>query len=273
MKAILEAARVLPSPPLILSRVLELVSGPSHTRARLVELVRSDPGVAGEVLRIANTAYFNRRSVRIGDLDEALLVLGEDTLVQLVMSQALRCLQIPALPGYTVEGGLWQQSLRAASAAALLSQGREGALSPHIAYTTGLLIDVGLLALAVFLTLQVNELLSSSPSGPEAGCWELDLEDLDHGELGAMVAGSWGLPDALVRAVRLHHRPEGAPGDTLVAIAHAAAVIADRASAGRCAQPLSPAVAGALSLDEARLSELVDQVNAATRHTSELLAA
>lgn len=48
-------------------------------------------------------------------------------------------------------------------------------------------------------------------AGETAVVAERTILGVDHGEIGALIAQSWNLPDCLVHTIRLHEEPDAAP--------------------------------------------------------------
>lgn len=205
---IVRHAKNLPSPPLVLARLMELMSDAGRARADIVRIVEVDAAFTAEILRIVNSAAF-RRNRTLNSVGEAIGVLGESELVKIVVRKASSVISRPEIPGYGLEDfGLWRNSLRIALAADAIAW-HTGTVASSVAYTAGLLCDVGKLALGTYLGKAVDEVMDWQLANP--GSQFVDAErailGLDHAELGALMVEDWGLPAHIVEAVRCQHRP------------------------------------------------------------------
>jgi putative nucleotidyltransferase with HDIG domain len=90
---------------------------------------------------------------------------------------------------------------------AALAQARH--VDPEQAYATGLLHDVGQIALANADAAAYGEVLDAS-GGDEAILLEVEREafGLDHAAYGAWILRQWRLPESIAAAVERHHHPE-----------------------------------------------------------------
>jgi putative nucleotidyltransferase with HDIG domain len=111
--------------------------------------------------------------------------------------------------GYSLcKGGLYYHALGAAIIAELLAN-FTGKTSPGVAYTAGLLHDIGKVVLDQYM----------APIFPifyrrtqlEAGALtdvEYEMFGIDHTEAGKKLAERWSLPENLIDAISHHHEPE-----------------------------------------------------------------
>ena len=75
---------ILPTFPKIVSEILTLINDPMSSASDLAR--HMDPSMAGEVLRIANTAYFGTRNFRsITTMERAIAVIGYEHLGYVVL--------------------------------------------------------------------------------------------------------------------------------------------------------------------------------------------
>ena len=201
-----EFGKTIVAPPLVVATLLRLLADPNHSRNDVERVLRTDASFAGDVLSHANSSWYSSRQVP--DLSAALSLLGESELSRIAMRASARCMQVPEVEGYgMVNGGLWLQSLRTAVAAEMLAT-RTGLADPGVAYTAGLLLDVGKRILGRELAMDLSGAIEAS-EGDEQCFTEVErsLLGCDHAEVGAALAKTWSLPDELARAIRWHHTP------------------------------------------------------------------
>ncbi|MCP4446232.1 MAG: HDOD domain-containing protein [Myxococcales bacterium] len=197
------------APSKVVAALLEILGEVEHTRIDVENVLRTDATFAAEVLRLANSARYSRRSV--SDLGAALMLLGEQELSRIAVRAGARCMKVPEVEGYGMaDGGLWLQSLRTAVATELLAT-NTGLAEPGVAYTAGILLDVGKRLLGPELEEELEDAIDASDNDNESFIdVERSLLGCDHAEVGAVLVKSWSLPDELVEAVRWHHAPERA---------------------------------------------------------------
>lgn len=217
---IVKQAKRLPSPPLVLSRLMALMSQERRSRADIVRVIEVDAAFTAEILRVVNTAAY-RRARRIRSVGDAIALLGEAELVRIVVRRASAVISMPEVPGYGLQDyGLWRNSLRVALAADAVAW-KTSAIPSAVGYTAGLICDVGKLALGAYLAEAVDDVMDWQLANPGSQWVEAEraVLGLDHAELGALMVEDWGLPDEIVEAVRYHHRPRDA-GDAAVLAYH-----------------------------------------------------
>jgi putative nucleotidyltransferase with HDIG domain len=221
-----EASALGPLPPTA-TRLAGIVSRERFEIDEAVEIVVLDPGLAGRVLRIANSAALATR-VPVSDVRHAAMRIGAAGLFQIAMATAVRGHLEQPLPALGIgEGALWRHSVAAALAVERLAH-RLGRRLPPETFTAALLHDLGKIVLYRRLGPSVIGWLERAKTvgGSTALAAEKEALGVHHGELGGLIVRSWGLSDVLRLAVAHHHEPE-ATGDEVATIACAAVSLAD----------------------------------------------
>jgi len=114
---------------------------------------------------------------------------------------------------------------RHAIATALTARGmaQQLRMDEDIAFTAGLLHDIGRLALATQFPAETGQVLRYAL---EADLPTLDAErrvlDIDHLAVGVLIATHWHFPPAVVAAIEHHHAPAPGTAPTIVDIVHVA---------------------------------------------------
>lgn len=189
------------------------------------------PVVAAALLRIANSALYGQRG-QVGSLPRALTVLGLDAVRGIVLATSVRHLGRQIDPR-VLDGEAWlAHAVSTAVAARRLALPRLDRRQAEEAFAAGLLHDLGWALFAAMQPALLGEyrlrLAAGNDRDPRHGlAVERACFGLDHAECGAVVVQHWGLPAAIVAAVREHHAAAG-----LAAVAPLGAVLqaADRLS-------------------------------------------
>lgn len=249
LEQLIEAAQELEPLPRSLSLLLAAGTADTPDVETICDVVAMDPPLAAKVLRRANSAMGSRH--RVARTREAVVLLGSASVVSLALGDRVRHNLSQELPEYGLAAGvLWEHSVRASMAADAI-RSLSGRSVPVAAVSAALLHDLGKIVMARFLTPGVMQLIREAMDG---GATRLDAErellQVHHGELGALVAQHWGLPDDLVSAIAYHHNPfeVDEPGADTVFLADA---IADK-TMGRVGD--SPATDEAIAASCERLA-------------------
>ena len=111
--------RYIPRRPQLLPQLTRAINDPDATAQSIAAILRQDPALAGNLLRIANSVMYRRQAAPIEDLERAVARLGTEGLRQTVMAALLQ-------PVITDDGSvfarcaarLWDHTLLSAQLAA-----------------------------------------------------------------------------------------------------------------------------------------------------------
>lgn len=219
----------IPAFPPIAVRLLHLLSNENVALSEILEPLRADPAFSAEILRRANSALFGFSS-QVGSLQHALVVLG---------LRRVRSLTVTVATGVYLKKALQIEELRRCwrhtLACALLAEELARACLVHmdLAYTAGLLHDIGRLGLLVAKPEQYSAFLraaavkAATPDPFDLLDYEKETFGLDHCEAGNVLSGEWNLPQEFAVITGRHHdRPEGTETD-LLRLVHLGCQLAD----------------------------------------------
>ncbi|MEJ5357946.1 MAG: HDOD domain-containing protein [Desulfobacterales bacterium] len=274
LEAIVGRIRSVPAMPATAARLLPLLSDPAADARRVEEVLRHDPGLTADLLKIANSAYFGLPA-RVGSVRQAVLLLGWKRLLQLVMTLSMSGLMRQPLPGYDLpRGALWRHSVAVSVAAerliALLKIPDGDAV-----FTAALLHDVGKIVLAQFVREELGRIEALVGKGLSFDVAETVVLGVNHAEIGGKVLEAWALPPGLVEAVRLHHDPErcarDCPVSDLVHVANAIGGRLDAEERGVAPPEASPEVLDRLGLGGQDFAEVTRRTRRELTRLSEAL--
>jgi putative nucleotidyltransferase with HDIG domain len=148
---------------------------------------------------------------KIESLEHALVMLGQHLLLKFVISASLNNFFHQAGMGYSLcKGGIYHHAVGTAVIAEKLAD-LTGKVDPALAYTAGLLHDIGKVVLDQFVNsgfpLFYRQLNEEGKNFLEV---EKQVLGTDHTEVGASLAADWSFPDSLIETIRHHHHPEDA---------------------------------------------------------------
>ena len=194
--------------PQVALKSMRLINEGRYAIDQLAEEIRKDQVITARMLNLANSAFFAKRSP-IESLDHALVYLGQDQLVKLILTASVHSFYEQSTTGYSLcKGGLYHHAVGCAQVAeALAAKTRK--VDRRIAYTAGLLHDIGKVVLDQYVApayplfyrqaMEKNENVIAT---------EKRLLGIDHTEVGHLLAEQWLFPESLVHVIRHHHQPD-----------------------------------------------------------------
>ena len=213
IEAIIEACNQLPPFPAVINRALTLVSNPNASLQEIVETIQYDQAITANVLKVCNSAYFGLRQP-VGSLREAVLLMGFNQLLEILLSGVAGSMMGKAVSGYDLEAGeLWKHSV----SSALLSQmiiKRINRKEDPLLFTAALIHDIGKVIMNSYVADQ-SQLIKEQVKIKGISFLEAEKEVLgiDHAELSALIIEQWNFPIEIVQAIRFHHTPLMATSD------------------------------------------------------------
>lgn len=194
----------LPTMPAVATAVVRAVENPNTSADDLRQVIEKDPSIVARILKVANSSLFSF-SREIQSLNHAIALLGMRTVKNLVLGASMK--QTFKRFGL-MEKLIWEHSSMAGPVAVRFAEHLKLPIESEEAFTTGLLHDLGKIALANSHRDEYEKVVARTYnegiSFPEA---ESHHFGFDHAELGAEVAAKWKLPATLETTIRHHHDP------------------------------------------------------------------
>jgi putative nucleotidyltransferase with HDIG domain len=257
---ILSKVKSFPTMPEAGAKMLGVLEEPDTEISDIEEILRYDPGLTANILKLANSAYFGIPS-KIGSLEQAVMVLGFKRLKQLVVASCVSAVMDKSVAGYDLPpGNLWRHSIAVSLAAEALVKDKKKTVSQDV-FTPALLHDVGKLVLGNFVKEELVAIKSIAAKGIPFVVAENMILGTDHAEIGAQILTHWNFPKEVIHAVRWHHNPDSpktvTPQMDIVYLANLLCQTAD-ASDGTGGQSveLSPAVIERLGVQVNQFEEI-----------------
>ncbi len=209
LDALIAQAYNLEPLPLSAARLAGLVANPDSNISSITEVISLDPSLTVRVLRAANSARLASRS-SITNVNDAVVRLGRGTILSIVVGSAARKHLQRSVPEYgLVENTLWKHSVAAALVAETIGQICRVSVPPE-SFAAALLHDIGKLVLGRFLDEKTLALLHDAQTQGHLNPLDAEKEILqvNHAELGGLIAQKWGLPESIVKGISYHHQPD-----------------------------------------------------------------
>ena len=219
---ILAKVEAFPTMPAAGSKLLALLEEPEVSVNEVKDILRYDPGLTANVLKLANSAYFGIPA-KIGSVKQAIVLIGLKRLVQLVIASCVGAVMNKAVAGYNMpSGNLWRHSIAVSIAAEALVKDKQN-LAAEDFFTPALLHDIGKLVLGSFVQEELTAIVNISAKGIPFVVAENMILGTDHAEIGAKILTGWSFPKDVVSAVWWHHDPESTDSPSmLVDVVHLA---------------------------------------------------
>ncbi len=205
-----KAMTLLQPIPQVALKILRLISDDRYDFKTVAKEVRKDQVITAQTLKLCNSALFAGRP-RIASIEDALIILGRDMLVKSILQVSVSRYFDQSAMGYALcKGGLFHHSIGTARIAEKLATMTEKAL-PSVAYTAGLLHDIGMVVLDRYVAGSFP-LFYRGMQTEGRGILEIEQEvfGTDHTMTGQRLAEKWSFPASLMEAVAFHHMPEHA---------------------------------------------------------------
>ncbi len=212
LKQLATRLRSLPTLPTLHAQLTEELRKDDPSLETVAAIISRDMGMTSKILQLVNSAFFGLPQP-LTNPQEAVMYLGLATVRALVLS-------------IQVFSQFDQRIVKHFSIDALAKHGwTTGVLARRIAETdkvslkvadqcflAGMLHDIGQLILATGLPDEYARVLEAvTNEGKPLVEAELAQFGATHADVGAYLLGLWGLPNPVIEAVALHHRPSDAP--------------------------------------------------------------
>jgi len=214
----------LPSLPTAVSDVLASFAQEEVEVDRIAAHIARDQGLTARVLRVANSSFYGLQN-RVGTIQEAIVVLGFRAVRSMVLAVGMNgVFRVAQCRGFDAQGYLRHCTGVGLVARALATGAGH---NPELAFTAGLLHDIGQLVLASNFSEAYDQALRYRQQHDiPLVVAERDILGLDHAVVGGLLAEAWHFPPMLQDAAAEHHTPAAAVAGSLANLIHVADSVA-----------------------------------------------
>ena len=187
--------------PSVARRVLEILKTDEAPEA-LSEFIATDLGLTAQVLRLANSEFFSRRTP-IASVSHATTLLGVPTLRSILLSASVADVVNERCEGFDPLRS-WRHSLAVAMASKRLARCFFEDAQDDL-YVAGLLHDAGIAVMAQYVPDDYGQVLRTvRDSGRPLQDVEREVFGMTHADVGYTLVTRWHLPNVLGKCIRGH---------------------------------------------------------------------
>lgn len=212
LKCVISKMESLPSLPSLHAAIMEELQSPNASMQKIGNIISKDLGMTVKILQLVNSAFFGLPR-HISSPSQAVSFLGLDTIRALVLSVHILTQFDSKKPCGLSLDRLWNHSFTTGILAkAIAKEGKQKQMLMDDSFMAGLLHDLGKPILAINFPERYQEVQAEVKEGGLSH-WEAEKEifAVTHWEVGAYLAGLWGLPDSVGDALAFHHYPSKSP--------------------------------------------------------------
>ena len=201
----------LPTLPAYVFELNSLLSAAPVNLKVVGKVIRTDPSLTAQVLRLCNSAIMGFRE-RVTKIEHAIMLVGTERLRTMVLTCSLIEYVGHRVASEDIQS-FWQHCFLTAALSERLARGI-AYLQPEQAYLAGLLHDIGALPLLVITSKESKEPENMTTCGWGESV-ELEREHFgtDHCEVGHWIGVSWNFSPILLEVMVSHHHPREAMQD------------------------------------------------------------
>lgn len=199
--------RCLPLLPGCLQRLTEIVQFEAASAKDLERVLAYDPALTARILRLGNSSLYSKRG-SVQTLSDAVSTVGVEAARSVCLCTLLvqLCSDENQLPVAQREK-LWKHTFATARISREMAIKRPW-IAPDLAYTLGLLHDMGKLAIAELFPDHYNR-IEQAAAIRKMPYWFIESHyGILHTQVGRWLAIRWSLPEVYHCVVEFHHAPE-----------------------------------------------------------------
>ncbi|MBW2062246.1 MAG: HDOD domain-containing protein [Deltaproteobacteria bacterium] len=253
----------LPSLPVTVAAILEVLNNPESSAQELSEALSYEQSLASRVLKLVNSAYYGFPR-RIDTLSKAVTILGYNSIRNIILVTSIfDSLDKGSKARSLDRKGFWQHALGCGAAAQVMGT-KLGFRQGEELFLAGLLHDIGKVILDAFLHEEYSQVLKVCQ---EENLLLFEAEEqvlgVTHEDFGCWLAETWNLPYNLTEAISHHHEPpESKEYFIITSLVHIGDILTRALEVGHGGDDLIPAINRqawvALKLNPAFLQDLIE---------------
>lgn len=190
----------LPAMPVVVFKALDVIENDYIGISELAKIIACDDAIATKILKLVNSAKYALPQ-KIIALTKAITLIGLNQTKNIII-----CISMKNILSSSDDEEIWNHSIRCAVCCEILAKEFK-IISPEEAFIIGFLHDIG----KTIFNKKDSRLYSKVLDLKKRGYSDIDSEEmyfnLNHADLGAIVANKWEFSDIIVDAIKFHHKP------------------------------------------------------------------
>ncbi|PMP61447.1 MAG: hypothetical protein C0197_05615 [Caldimicrobium thiodismutans] len=208
LERIFEKVDTLPPFPKTAQRALELLREEEVNYKELEEVIKTDPAIAVNFLKLVNSAAFSLPQ-KVDSLLKAFMLLGTEQIKLILLAAVASKYFSKDLTGYGVSAkDIWVHSIVCGIIAEELAQLIKLPVEKRESlYMAALLHDLGKIILDLYTTLEAKKFYELMEKNPEDTFMQIEwlAVGVDHGMVGGFLLKKWEFPKEIYFSIRAHH--------------------------------------------------------------------
>ena len=192
--------------PEVTMRIIEVVQDERSTAHDLHQIVRNDPALSARVLRVVNSAFYGLPG-QIGSIDRAIMLLGLNAVKNIAIAASIgKMFKSSVICDDFTGKDLWTHSVAVGATNKLIASAA-GMSLPDEAFLTGLIHDIGLVAVMQCHAEDIQKIVDITKSGVPYRKAEEKIIGANHQEIGIALTTKWKFPRSFQFVTGFHHEP------------------------------------------------------------------
>lgn len=192
----------IPAQPLVVSKLIELINSEDVSISDVADMVKKDPSLSAQVLKVANSPFFGLRN-RVDSIPYALSLMGLKVFSRAILTSALREIygREASAPWFQA---FWTHSEFVSGCCGIVAKKFCREMFED-AYIVGLFHDCGIPLMVKRFSEYESCAYEAMGSEESIVLEEDDCFGTNHAVVGYLLARSWRLPEFVSLAILKHH--------------------------------------------------------------------
>jgi HD-like signal output (HDOD) protein len=267
LRSKIETLSSLPTLPAVIDRLTRLLQNPQTSAEEIGKAITVDQSLTSKVLKLVNSAFYGFPG-KISTITHAIVILGFSTIKNVVLTTSIfdAFKKGTDAPSNFDLDKFWFHSIACGAASQTIAR-HIGFEEKETCFIAGLIHDIGKIILCHFMPGEFSRIISNAQTKNILFYQsEKELFDVNHQDVGGILAKRWNLPEELQYVVMYHHAPSPSRSHYLpTAIVHFADILVRGMDFGNGGDNVVPIIADNvwtnLGMDNIPIQSLLDNIN------------